>query len=192
MLPIAAWNHFSPISWRNRSKDFSAKKSCILLEVSRNDFMKKYIRGTKLSGRHSPGGRFDIVVLGKADQDGLDRDAIGVIELKREDPEWGGYKKDIKRLALIVRDCQTNKEFQFGCFAGIVCEKQEDKDKVLIEKLRSRWAKFMTMAAKQMGIKVRIFSSLDRPFKFDKFKGDNGKILSGYWRIDVIGCVFYR
>jgi hypothetical protein len=171
-------------------KFFSAKDTCILLEVSRGEFAKNYIREMKLSGPPASGSRFDIVLLRKSGKDGLERDAFGVIELKREDPEEypRGYRKDIKRLASIVGDCRTNKDFQFGCFAGVVCEKREDNG--LIEKQRSRWTAFMTRAAKQMGIKVRIFSPLNRQYEFDKSKR-NGKVRSGYWRIEVIGCVFY-
>ena len=131
---------------------FSAKKSCVLLEVSRSELEKKYVGATKLSRRFSPRGRFDIVFLGKAGQDGLDHAAIGIIELKREQGYASGYEKDIKRLASIVGDFRTNKMFQFGCFAGVVSEKRKDKGS--IEKQRSEWTAFMKSTAKQSRIKV--------------------------------------
>jgi hypothetical protein len=170
---------------------FSPKKTCIRLEVSQSQLEKYYIGATKLSRRFSQRGRFDIVVLGKAGEDGLDLSAIGIIELKREQGYPGGYKKDIKRLASIVRDCRTNEKFQFGCFAGVQCEEQGTKHGEQIKKERSLWTSFMQRTADQMDIQVKPFSPLNDRFKPDKIN-DNGKPYSSKWRIDVIGCVFYR
>lgn len=166
---------------------FSSKKVSILLEVSKAQLEKNYLRQLRLSGGGDGRSRFDLVLL---ERDGLYRHAVGVIELKREDPEIypSGYSKDIKRMAAIVGDCQNLPSFQFSCFAGFVSER---KGKKRIENLRASWGRLMRDEADRNNVKVKRFDRLKTPFESDEYLY-NGKPCKDSKRYGIIGCVFYR
>ncbi|HZT26197.1 MAG TPA: hypothetical protein VFA57_10880 [Pseudolabrys sp.] len=159
-------------------KFYRSKDVFVTLEATQSEFKKEFAPKLRW-GKKKSRGRFDIVLWSKR---GTKKYALAVIELKREHHSYGGYKKDIKRVASVVADCQkAGAGLQFGCFAACVSEYKGDE--WISRDLKRDWKPLMKREAKRKKIKVRVFQPVLGLFQ----DWEDARV-----RFSVLGCVFFR